>query len=185
MFKLKILYFKTLINQMLNHDGAYPFEHYLELLNICKERDIKSVLELGTALGLTAATFLQKKDLRLVTIEKHARLVDRAKRNVAYAVGREALDRVEFIEGRYFDVYEAWKSEGLSKSFDLIFMDAYVSRLNEVEKFAEMLNPKGVYVVSNIREDIEKSVAAKVYLLKGGKFEHIKTIDDTIFVIKK
>ena len=189
MFWLKILYLKTYINQTLNHDGAFPFRYYKELIEVCRDRDIKNALELGTALGLTAASFLYKKDLHLITIEKHARLIEKANKNIVGIYGEEVLNRVEFVEGRYFDVLDKWQegdeNKKFDKKFDLVFMDAYVSRYNEVEKFSHLLAPGGVYIVSNIREDIEKSVAAKVFLLKSGMFEHLKTVDDTIFVIKK
>jgi hypothetical protein len=49
MFWLKILYLKTYINQTLNHDGAFPFRYYKELIEVCRDRDIKNALELGTA----------------------------------------------------------------------------------------------------------------------------------------
>jgi hypothetical protein len=48
-----------------------------------------------------------------------------------------------------------------------------------------LLEVGGVFVVSNIREYIEKSVLAKQYLLDTDKYEHIQTLGDTIFVRKK
>lgn len=189
--KLKILYWRTYLFQIFNRKGIYPFEYYEELASVVGEYKCKNVLEIGTGFGLTSsAMLLANKSAHITTIEKDFNFLEKAKKNIFNICG-DVSDRVTFVNERYFDWLENVQKQNTKErvsfgnSFDLIFLDAYISRYNEVWQIAELLNIGGVFVVSNIRQGIEKSVLAKQYLLDANKYEHIQTLGDTIFVRKK
>jgi hypothetical protein len=50
--------------------------------------------------------------------------------------------------------------EYMHKKFDLIFLDAYVTRLHEIRFLVNYLNIGGIFIVSNLRKEIPKSVDA-------------------------
>ena len=72
-----------------------------------------------------------------------------------------------------------------NKKYDLIFLDCYISRYNEVVFLSNYLKAGGIFVVSNIREEIAKSLLAKNFLLDTNNFELLEIADDTIFCKKK
>lgn len=185
--KLKLLYFRTYLFQIFNRKGIFPFPYYMELAEMVGKYDCKNILEIGTGLGLTTSAMLgMNKNIKVTTLEKDFFILSKAKANIKNIVGEEVFKNVTFVNERYFDWLEKiQKDKHIKESFDLIFLDAYISRYNEVWQIAELLKIGGVFVVSNIREDIEKSVKAREYLLDQNKYEHLQTLGDTIFVRKK
>jgi predicted O-methyltransferase YrrM len=177
------LYNKTLEHQKEYHDGTFPFKNYLKLSEYVEKYKVTSALELGTAIGLTAAAIVLGNDyVNLDTMEKHERNIDKARGNVK-ASGDQVISRINFIEGRYFDLLES--DEYKLKRYDLIFLDAYVSRYNEVKFLTDYLNPNGIFIISNLRKEIPKSLTAYNFICDDSVFEVLEEVDDTIFVRKR
>lgn len=185
---LKYLYFKTRIHQKIYRDGTFPFKYYYQLSKYTQQYKIKNALECGTAIGLTSISILNgNNEIKLTTIEKHQRNIDKAKSNFnpkflwKYFVNFDnEYKRCNFICDRYLDFLEA----NTDNKYDLIFLDAYVSRINEVKFLSQYLENNGILIISNIRENIPKSLEAKNFLLNTNNFEFLEIIDDTIFVKK-
>lgn len=201
---LKYLYYKTIIHQKIYKDGTFPFKYYDKLTTYVNKYNVSNALECGTAIGLTAISIAIGNDnVKLDTIEKHQRNIEKAKNNFNIQKGvlskfifnnkiinnklRSALYRVNFICDRYLNVLESsthLSDETIIKKYNLIFLDAYVSRINEVKFLTNYLSDNGILIVSNIRENIPKSLEAKNFLLSE-QFELLEICDDTIFVKKR
>lgn len=180
--KLKYLYWKTRLHQKIFRDGTFPFKYYDKLSHYVEKYKIEQALECGTAIGLTAiAIAIGNKKVKLDTVEKHKRNLDKSKQNIQKFFPN-IMSRINFVEGRYFDVLET--GELKDKKYDFIFLDAYISRYNEVKFLSERLEKGGIFVVSNLRDHVPKSVEAKNFLMDQNHFEFLEIVEDTIFVRK-
>ncbi len=203
--ELESLYNDTLKYQEENTLGSFPFEYYYKLTDYIEKYNLKNGLEIGTALGLTAlSAILGNKDFKLDTVEKHLSSIKIAQKNILdfeEKVNENNMNifcRINFINGRMFDVLDFIDSEAaaegggkdtdiqkLVKKYDYIFLDAYVSRLNEVKRLDNYLQSGGLFIVSNIRGEMKKSHMAKQYICDSGNFEVLEIAGDTIFAKKK
>jgi hypothetical protein len=140
----------------------------------------------------------------LDTIEKHGSSIEIAKQNIkeleeninknskgSEYEGVNIFSRINFVEARMFDFLDTLhldnnpEKEIVKNKYDYIFLDAYVSRLNEVKRLDNYLLSGGIFVVSNIRGEMKKSHAAKQYLFDTERFELLDLAGDTIFVGKR
>lgn len=174
---LRYIYLKSLLNQKIFRDGSFPYEDYSKLTDYIRKYNVKNALECGTAVGLSAISIMSgNEEVRLTTIEKHKRNIEKARKNI-FNFDKINLykklnfeNRIRFVEGNYFKVLENEEFEKIKLSqnqndkFDFIFLDCYISRYAEVRFLYDYLKIGGVFVVSNIREDISKSVLAKNFL---------------------
>jgi len=107
-----------------------------------KNHDIKSILEIGTAIGFSSIRFAKiRENISVTTIE-----IDETRHNAAKEnVKKENLDdRIELIFG---DALEAQ----IDKKFDLIFIDAAKAQyIKFFEKYKENLNENGVIFSDNL-----------------------------------
>lgn len=200
-FFLRTLFLKTKLHQKMYHDGAFPFDYYVLLSEYVKKYNLKYGLEVGTGIGLTSiSSTIFNNGFYLETIEKQKRNVGITKRNIYLFDLLSKLfisensntvnSRVKIIQSRMFDYLDTLHKgnnldlEIIKRKYDYIFLDAYVSRLNEVKRLDNYLEVGGIFVVSNIRGDMKKSHAAKQYLFDKEKFELLELAGDTIFVRK-
>lgn len=193
--ELEKLFIKTKNYQEEHSLGAHPFEYYFLLANYVEKYNLKNGLEVGTALGLTALSSVTGNGFfRLDTIEKHMSSMDLAKdyiKDFDKENNTNYFSRINFINGRMFDILDTFHTDSNpereieKERYDYIFLDAYVSRLNEVKRLEKYLVTGGVFIVSNIRGEMKKSHAAKQYLFDKEKFELLELAGDTIFVRKK
>lgn len=186
------MFLKTKLHQKIYHDGAFPFDYYLKLSDYVNKYNLKFGLEVGTGIGLTAiSSTIFNQDFYLETIEKQKRNVNITKNNIyLFNLLSKIKTRIKLIEGRMFDYLDTLhydnnsEKEIINKKYDYIFLDAYVSRLNEVKRLDNYLKVGGIFIVSNIRGDMKKSHAAKQYLFNKDRFELLELAGDTIFVRK-
>ncbi len=193
--ELEFLFIKTKNYQEEHSLGAHPFEYYFLLANYVEKYNLKNGLEVGTALGLTALSSVTGNGFfRLDTIEKHMSSMDLAKdyiKDFDKENNTNYFSRINFINGRMFDILDTFHTDSNpereieKERYDYIFLDAYVSRLNEVKRLEKYLVTGGVFIVSNIRGEMKKSHAAKQYLFDKERFELLELAGDTIFVRKK
>ena len=113
------------------------------------DRQPKSILEIGTAVGFSAIFFATyAKDAHIDTIENYPPRIEKAKINITSS-GME--DRISLIEG---DAQEVIEELAGSHTYDMIFMDAakaqYLSYLPVCDK---MLAPGGVLISDNVLFD--------------------------------
>lgn len=118
-------------------DGGIEF-----LCNLINKKNIKSILEIGTAIGYSSIKMaLVDNDINVTTIERD---IDRY--NIALEnIKKTNLDkRIKCIYGDALDI-------NISGTYDLIFIDAAKGQnIKFFEKYSKLLNQRGIIVVDNI-----------------------------------
>ena len=109
------------------------------LISFIKQHDIKSVLEVGTAIGYS--TILIKEVVNNITsIERDEERYNIAVKNVELS----NLNNITLIKGDALDIT-------ITDKFDLIFIDAAKGKNKEfLDKFKSNLNENGYIVIDNI-----------------------------------
>ena len=112
------------------------------LCKFVEKNDIKSILELGTAIGYSAIRMaLVNKDIKVTSIERNQDRYMMAVKNVKAC---DLEDRITLICGDALDVDNKEK-------YDMIFIDAAKAQnTNFFNKYKENLNKYGVIVTDNI-----------------------------------
>ena len=109
------------------------------LISFIKEHDVKSVLEVGTAIGYS--TILIKEAVNNITsIERDEKRYDIAVKNVELS----NLNNITIIKGDALDI-------NITDKFDLIFIDAATGKNKEfLDKFKSNLNENGYIIIDNM-----------------------------------
>lgn len=112
------------------------------ICNYIKENNIKSVLEIGSAIGYSAIRFASiNKDIKVTTIEKD---------NNRYKLAVSNINDIG-LNNQIIIYNDDALSIGISDKYDLIFIDAAKSQyIKFFEKFKDNLNNNGVIVSDNL-----------------------------------
>ena len=157
---------------------------------VLKMQNPGSILEIGCAVGYSAAVMLENSDADIVTVEKMPERVEEAKRNIKYA---DFESRVSILEGDAGEILKSLADKG--EKFDFIFMDAakaqYITWLPVVKK---LLKESGMIFSDNCLQEgdlaessfairkrdktIHKRMREYIYLLL-----HDETLESWIFSI--
>lgn len=163
-------------------------ENFLKF--VLKMQNPGSILEIGCAVGYSAAVMLENSDADIVTVEKMPERVEEAKRNIKYA---DFESRVSILEGDAGEILKSLADKG--EKFDFIFMDAakaqYITWLPIVKK---LLKESGMVFSDNCLQEgdlaessfairkrdktIHKRMREYIYLLL-----HDETLESWIFSI--
>ena len=113
------------------------------LINYINKNQVKSVLEIGTAIGYSAKMMaLSNKDLFITTIERDEKRYLEALKNI------KKLN----LENRITLVFNDALDANIPEKFDLIFIDAAKAQsIKFFEKFEKNLNPDGTIITDNIK----------------------------------
>lgn len=163
-------------------------ENFLKF--VLKMQNPGSILEIGCAVGYSAAVMLENSDADIVTVEKMPERVEEAKRNIKYA---DFESRASILEGDAGEILKSLADKG--EKFDFIFMDAakaqYIIWLPIVKK---LLKESGMIFSDNCLQEgdlaessfairkrdktIHKRMREYIYLLL-----HDETLESWIFSI--
>lgn len=163
-------------------------ENFLKF--VLKMQNPGSILEIGCAVGYSAAVMLENSDADIVTVEKMPERVEEAKRNIKYA---DFESRASILEGDAGEILKSLADKG--EKFDFIFMDAakaqYITWLPIVKK---LLKESGMVFSDNCLQEgdlaessfairkrdktIHKRMREYIYLLL-----HDETLESWIFSI--
>lgn len=163
-------------------------ENFLKF--VLKMQNPGSILEIGCAVGYSAAVMLENSDADIVTVEKMPERVEEAKRNIKYA---DFESRASILEGDAGEILKSLVDKG--EKFDFIFMDAakaqYITWLPIVKK---LLKESGMIFSDNCLQEgdlaessfairkrdktIHKRMREYIYLLL-----HDETLESWIFSI--
>ena len=112
------------------------------LTNYIKENNIKSILEIGAAIGYSAIKMASiSDDIKVTTIERDSFRYNEAVKNIEY---NNLNDRINIINADALEVE-------LNDKYDLIFIDAAKSQyIKFFEKFEKNLKTNGVIVSDNL-----------------------------------
>lgn len=118
-------------------DGGLIF-----LLDLIKQKNLKNILELGTAVGYSAMNMAKlSKDIHIDTIEKNEDMYNQAILNIK----NEGLDNQITV---HFMPIEEYKTD---KKYDLIFVDAAKAQYGKyLEMFIDNLEDKGYVLFDNM-----------------------------------
>ena len=113
------------------------------LTDYIKENNIKSILEIGSAIGYSAIRFcLVNDDITVTTIERDNERYEKAIENIN---NFNLQNRIEIINDDAFNV-------DITKKYDLIFIDAAKSQyIKFFEKFKINLKEHGVIISDNLK----------------------------------
>ena len=114
----------------------------LYLCNYIKENNIKSILEIGSAIGYSSIMMASiDKDIRVTTIEKDT---DRYNLAVSNINKYNLNNQINIIEGDACDI-------DFTEKFDLIFIDAAKGKNTFFfNKFKDNLNKNGTIITDNL-----------------------------------
>ena len=112
------------------------------MCNYIKENKVKSVLEIGTAIGYSSIKMaLVNDDITVVTIERDEERYNEAIKNIK-KIGLEDRIKVHLCDALDFKIDE---------KFDLIFIDAAKAQyIKFFEKYKVNLNKNGVIISDNL-----------------------------------
>ena len=124
-------------------DGGIDF-----ICSYIKEHNIKSILEIGTAIGFSAIEFANvAPDITVTTIELDIDRHIKAKQNI-HDSGLD--DRINAIHGDALKV-ELMDGNNQPQQFDMIFIDAAKGQyINFFQKYKVNLAPGGVFISDNL-----------------------------------
>jgi predicted O-methyltransferase YrrM len=106
-----------------------------------------NILEIGTAVGFSAALFCEFTDARLTTIDRYEYMIKKAKENFAY-LGIE--DRVTLLEGDAAVILPS-----LSDEYDFIFLDAAKAQyINYLPDIMRLLKPGSILAVDDVLKPV-------------------------------
>lgn len=143
--------------------------------------DAKSMLEIGTAIGYSALSFVcSKDDLHVDTIERNEEMYKLAINNI------KKINKEENINVIFKDALEV-ENDCLQK-YDVIFIDAAKAQYQKFfDKYSPLLNDNGIILTDNIifhgcveeQENLSKNVRSMVK--KIDNFNHyLNTLDDFV-----
>ena len=115
------------------------------IYKIYKDKQISSILEIGTAVGYSAICFTEilKEDGFIDTIERDEERIIEAKENIRKA---EVEEKINVISGDAVEVLPT-----INKKYDMVFIDAAKGKYPFFLKEAlRMLNNNGIILADNI-----------------------------------
>lgn len=118
-------------------DGGMEF-----ILNYIKDNNIKTILEIGSAVGYSAIRFASiSNDIKITTIERNPELYKEAVNNIKEF---DLEDRINIICGDALETV-------IDGKYDLIFIDAAKSQyIKFFEKYKVNLAPNGSIITDNL-----------------------------------
>lgn len=112
------------------------------LTDYIKKNNIKSILEIGTAIGYSSIKMaLVNDDIKITTIERDSNMYNEALKNI------KAFN----LDNRINVIYSDALDVELNDKYDLIFIDAAKSQyIKFFNKFKDNLNTNGVIITDNL-----------------------------------
>ncbi len=113
------------------------------LIQIIKLREVKTILEIGTAIGYSSIKMASNTNVQITTIERDKEMYDLAIKNVSKA---NLEDKIDIL---FMDALEV--EEDKLQKVDLIFIDAAKAQsIKFFEKYEKLLANKGIIVTDNL-----------------------------------
>ena len=114
------------------------------LLKVIKEKNPKSILEIGCAIGYSSINMALNTNASITTIERDSKMYEEAIKNIDKA---NLNDRIRVIFKDALEVDEEIKDE----KYDVIFIDAAKSQyIKFFEKYSKYLNDDGIILTDNM-----------------------------------
>ena len=113
--------------------------------NIIKEKKVKKILEVGTAVGYSSLCFSMNDSVVCIdTIERNLEMFNEAISNI------KKCNKEDTINVHFGDALEV-EISNFSSDYDLLFIDAAKAQSRKFfERFSPLLKPNGIIIVDNI-----------------------------------
>ena len=145
-FKVNIEELKKIKEKALEDHIPIIMDDTLEVIeNYLKEKNVKRILEIGTAVGYSAICFTKvlSEDGIIDTIERDEQRVKQAKINIEKA---EVKDKINIYDGNALEILPT-----LNEKYDVVFIDAAKGKYPFFLKEAlRMIKENGVIFADNI-----------------------------------
>lgn len=145
-FKVNIEELKKIKEKALEDHIPIIMDDTLEVIeNYLKEKNVKRILEIGTAVGYSAICFTKvlSEDGIIDTIERDEERVKQAKINIEKA---EVKDKINIYDGNALEILPT-----LNEKYDVVFIDAAKGKYPFFLKEAlRMIKENGVIFADNI-----------------------------------
>ncbi len=124
-----------------NNDVPIMSEDTIKVIqNIIKENNIKSILEIGTAIGYSTICFASTNIDKMTSIERDKVRFQIAKNNVQ----KSELNNIELI-------CDDAENVEIDSKYDMVIIDAAKSQnMKFFNKFKENLNDNGIIIIDNL-----------------------------------
>lgn len=110
---------------------------------IFKTAKVKSVLEIGTAIGYSAINFAYFTEGRITTIERSAEMAAAARKNIEIC---GMAEHIEVVEGEALEILKS-----IEQPYDCIFLDAAKGQyINFLPECLRILKPGGLLISDNV-----------------------------------
>ena len=110
---------------------------------IFKTAKVKSVLEIGTAIGYSAINFAYFTEGRITTIERSAEMAAAARKNIEKC---GMAEHIEVVEGEALEILK-----NIEHPYDCIFLDAAKGQyINFLPECLRILKPGGLLISDNV-----------------------------------
>ena len=138
--------FEQIKNKALENHIPIIMDDTLEVISkIMKENQIKSILEIGTAVGYSAICFSKymTEDGFIDTIERDEERIKEARENIK---NMELQEKINIYEGDAVEILPT-----LNKKYDMVFIDAAKGKYPFfLKESLRMLNKDGIIFADNI-----------------------------------
>lgn len=170
-------------DETMNHmkqfgGGAYPYQNYARLEKFVQTQQPKSILECGTALGLTSiAMALGYDQAKIVSVDKNLRCLLLAEKN---AVRFGVKSRIEFKNSTFLEVVKDFEDE----VFDLVFFDGFAPGYTIFLEMERVLKIGGYMICANLslRGDRRK---ISLRMSDPSFYLNLESFDDTVSAQKQ
>lgn len=133
----------------------YATEHNVPIMDkistefvkqIIRIKDVKNILEIGTAIGYSAMHFAScNPNLKVWTIERSEEMYEQALSNIKHYQFDNQIDVI------FSDALEAYDLLPPNETFDMIFIDAAKAQSQKFfELYEPLLNNEGIIITDNI-----------------------------------
>lgn len=175
-------FFEKLRNYAIEYNVPIIQRDSLVLIqSILKMINAKTMLEIGTAIGYSALSFVSNKDdLYIDTIERNETMYKEAVKNI------NEINKTDQVNVIFTDALEIDNSK--LKKYDVIFIDAAKAQYQKFfDKYSPLLNENGIILTDNIifhgcvenNETLSKNVRSMVK--KIDNYNHyLNTLDEYV-----
>lgn len=113
------------------------------ILNLMKQENVKSILEIGSAIGYSAINFASSdEEVTIDTVERNDKMYQKAVESINESKVKDQIS-IHFSDAMEFET---------DKRYDLIFIDAAKAQYRRFfEKFEDNLTETGVIVCDNLK----------------------------------
>ncbi|EKU49949.1 O-methyltransferase [Staphylococcus massiliensis] len=146
----QVLKENDIIEQLREYAEAHqvPIVHPLTLdmiKQLIRMKDVRSVLEIGTAIGYSSMQFASvKSGIHVTTVERNPDMIQRAKENIQHY---RYEDNITLVEGDASERHDAI----FNQTYDMLFIDAAKAQSKRFfEMYAPLVKPGGLILTDNV-----------------------------------